>query len=175
MSSASARFAVLPYLFELDDGYTSVGFQSRVEVAVEDFAQQLVAELSENYPLTLSELPSWVICRLAKLTQKPEQYFPEEKQYCEEGLFIVDLLVAQSDGRVLAKLQLQAGAPGVGILGAAGSEEAAKNSVSALKQALLDSCRDLEALTLEVVDPDTQQSYRYGYSAQGLLKIPTIE
>ena len=123
--------------FELDDGFTPVRFGEPTLLSEEP-----LDALDTLGPK--AQLPSWLLARLTRLFGQP-LFSPEVVEVCEDGVFVVDLLAALPDGRVLAKLQLQAGDGEAGLLSMHSKPEHSRRAVDALVKALL---ADPEALAV---------------------------
>lgn len=117
--------------FEPDDGFALVRFPEPYEVRVLDLA----ARLSDIEPAS-DRLGSWLVARLAALSDHDPHWSTPGVEVEEEGLVILDLLALEATGKVLAKLQLQAGPEGAGLLGVAARPEAGALAVDALLEIL---------------------------------------
>lgn len=83
-----------------------------------------------------ADLRSWLAARLARLTDGDPRIFTGAVEEEPDGLFVADLLAVDQEGKVLAKLQLQAAPDALALLGVAGRSEAGARAADALVRTL---------------------------------------
>ncbi len=153
--------------FEFDDGFTVVRFSDPVTLHEEALDARLSSALEARAP-EAALLPSWILARLAAISSTSLP-FESEVEICEDGVFVLDLLAAQPDGRVIAKLQLQAGRGAAGLLVISARPEHQEAAIEALLDALLVSPDQLEVCQVEVASAPEAPVSRYGYDGERLL------
>ena len=150
---------------------------------VDDWADQLQAGLSaaaqHGVAVTLDGAPiaSWVLARLAKLSRSEppalelagEPLAPDGPvEIVDDAVFVLDWRVVDAEGVTRAKLQIQGGMVGVGLLGVQ-DRDLGPRLVEALTEALLTSPADVDTVCARVQDPDwmnTPQDYVPAPSAE---------
>lgn len=173
-----ARFSARGVGFEPDDGYAVVPFERPVDLYEEAFDRRLVEAGVTVMP---SLLPSWLVARLARLAGHDARVFGDDVEVEADGLFIADVLALDEQDRVLAKLQLQAGPLGIGVLGVATSQAASKRCLEALVEALTSEPAVLSDAEVRVELADGGRVFRYGRRAGELIhpdraatEVPTL-
>lgn len=151
--------------FEFDDGFTVVRFADPVTLHEEALDARL---LSAHQALEAKLLPSWILARLSAISSVPLPFEPGV-EICEDGVFVLDLLAAQPDGRVIAKLQLQAGQGAAGLLVITARAEHQAAAIGALLGALLAQPDQLQVCEVEVASAPDGPVSRYGYDGERLL------
>ncbi len=120
--------------FEPDDGFTSVGFVAPAVFEAEGFDGRVAAALP---PGDVPCRASWLVARLAALTETDPRLFSGEVEFEESGTFVADLLAVDAAARVVAKLQAHASLDGLELGAAADAEDRAVAAFSAVEAALL--------------------------------------
>lgn len=164
----AGRFEALGIGFEPDDGYTVVPFEPGAEVYDEHVGERLSAA---GVDLSPRHIGSWLAARLAFLTAHDPRVFTRAVEVEPDGLLIVDLLALEPGGRVLAKLQLQAGPEGVCLLGVGTGRDAGTSCSRALVAALAAEPGRLAPVEVLVESTRLRVLRRYGYRDGRLLDV----
>lgn len=146
-------FSAGPYLFAGDDGYAEVELgDALVEIAVDDLDARLLAQggLPE---LGGAPVASWLLARLAALTGGGLGLDPQLVEHIEGGVWVLDFVVTREASPV-AKVQLQAGMIGAGVLGVIAEGEPLESLLVGLQGRLLEAPGQVEVAQIQVVDPD---------------------
>lgn len=147
-------FTAGPYHFSGDDGYAEVDLgEALAEVEVDDFDQRLLSK--DNLPnLDGAPLASWLLARLeAIVVGGGLAMTPDVVEHVEGGVWVVDFVVTEGE-RAVAKLQLQAGMIGAGVLGAIDAGVALEPVLQALQDTLLSEPAQVQPIEVRIVDPD---------------------
>lgn len=126
---------------EVDDGFTPVRMPAYEEVEVDDLQARL---LGRGW--------TWVLGRCARLLPLERLYPPGQVQVMDLPLVVIDLLVCEPDHRVVAKLQLQFGPPGMALGGAVSPGRALEAVDAVIAWLLRDSAT--AAFTIRCETPD---------------------
>jgi hypothetical protein len=159
-----SAFAAPPFTFHLDDGFTPLALGNQAcELAVEDLDLRLVA--AARLPVGPGPaLASWLLARLAHLAGDLG-LGPEEE--VEDAVWILDFIVAEG-GAPVAKLQLQAGAIGAGLLGVARGDGDAARVVAALVAVLTAAPEGVAPVRVRVAAPGGPV-HEYGFDGARYL------
>ncbi len=94
----------------------------------------------------------------------------EAVEVCGDAVFVADFLVYTKDGRGAAKVQIQGGSIGVGVLGMAAGGVDQRAIVNALIDQLIQSPSDLAIAEVRVIDPTWDgEPNRYGFDGRTFL------
>lgn len=147
-------FDAPPYRFEVDDGFGVVELGERLlELEIDDLDARLAAS-AELPPLDGAPIASWILARLAALVAGGDLGLtPGLVEHIDGGVFVLDFVVARA-GVLVAKVQLQAGMIGAGLLGVVRSDEAPGALASALVRALGAAPAAVAAVEVRIVDPE---------------------
>ena len=141
------------FRFIADDGFGVVELADPVEVQVEDWDAHLLRALAKPLSLDNSPFASWVLARLAfmrdDLVDDPAR---SPVEVIEDALFVIDWRVEDENGRVVAKLQVQGGMVGVGLLGVQ-ERDLTTSLVDALTTILVELPEQLAPVCICVRDP----------------------
>lgn len=124
-----------------------------VEVRVEAWDDWLRSRLAHRAPaLHGAPLASWVLARLAALTDEP---LPADAavELIDDAVFVRDMVVEEESGSPVAKLQIQGGMIGVGLLGVQ-NRSVGVRVTEALTAALGADPNELRPISVRVRDPD---------------------
>lgn len=154
-----------PFTFRLDDGFTPVSLGNLAcELSVEDLDRRLaVFALPGGAPLA-----SWLLARLERLSGGLG-LAPDGEDEVEDALWILDFVVEEA-GQPVAKVQLQAGAIGAGLLGVARAPDDAARLVDALVAALTAAPDEVAPCRTRVVCPRTGAAAVYGFDGTRYLR-----
>lgn len=152
-----------PFTFVADDGFTAVeALEDGDEVAVEDFDKRF------DHP----QVASWVLARLVALVDRDKAeralfLSRDAVEEIEDAVYVVDFVVSRGD-EMVAKVQVQGGAIGVGVLGVVmvGLGPAV---VDALAGALSAAPDDVAEAEVRVVDPKDGRVVRHGFDGSRFL------
>jgi len=150
----SSSFSIDKFRVVADDGFTVVNFDDPVELHVDDWDEQLETQLNARACVVdLSGAPraSWVLARLAALMGQSPTEGPVE--LVDDAVFVVDFVVWAEDAKPVAKVQIQGGMIGVGLLGVQ-ERRLEHRLIDALTQALVASPQTYEICSVRVRDPD---------------------
>lgn len=128
---------------ELDDGYTVVRMQAYESLHREDLFPWL-GRSHTDWP--------WLLGRLAALLPLKSVYPPGEVQIMDDPLVVVDLLLSEPEGGVVAKLQLQFGPPGGAILGTV-LPSRSSDALASLRVWLMEEPEELRPFQVSVQTP----------------------
>ncbi|MEO1235040.1 MAG: hypothetical protein AAFZ18_39750 [Myxococcota bacterium] len=124
----TAAFSAAGIGFELDDGFTVVPFEDPQLVVDETFGDRL----PEGAPKD-----GWLASRLTALVGGEAPVFGVGVEIEPDGLWIADVLALDEEGKVLAKLQLQATAEAAAVGAATRDATTAIRVTDAFSAALL--------------------------------------
>lgn len=145
-------FEVPPFRFTLDDGFACLDLgEALCEISVEDLQEQL-QDTGRLPDLAGAPLASWLLARLQFLSADAPLVPSDAVEDIEDGVWVVDFVVGQG-GLPIAKVQLQAGMAGAGLLGVAGNSEQAGLLVQSLIQRLLEAPSAVAECQIRIHDP----------------------
>ncbi len=138
--------------FREDDGYGVVSLADPVEVHVDDWALALQAALAT--PIDLDEAPfaSWVLARLAAVSTGLAAPTRAPVDIVDDAVYVLDWVVSIEDEAV-AKVQIQGGMIGVGLLGVQ-DRDLGGRLVDALTGVLAARPHEVAPISLRSRDPD---------------------
>jgi hypothetical protein len=155
------------FLFVADDGYTALELEGAEEIQ-DDAVDRALSERGGMPDLQGAPIASWVLARLVHLGGDVGS--GEAVEVCEDALYVADFLVYAKDGRGAAKIQVQGGTIGVGILGMAAGGVDRRAIVEALIDRLIQSPSDLAIAEVRVIDPAWDgEPNRYGFDGRAFL------
>jgi hypothetical protein len=105
------QFEVEELSFAVDDGYTIVPLEESVELDEQRLDRLLAPIVPAGAPVA-----SWLLARLARVCAGSLAFEPEVVEICDGGLYVIDF-VLRWGGEPVGKIQVQAGASGVALLG----------------------------------------------------------
>lgn len=160
-------FACPPYTFTLDDGFAVLDLgEALCELAVDDF-DRLILEIPAVQLLPAAPLASWLLARLCQLNGGLGLQ-SDAVECIEGGVWVLDFVVHGGEQPV-AKVQLQAGTIGAGLLGVAVDPEQAEGLMQALLQALHEAPSAVAVCRIRIRDPEADLEYTYGFDGQNYL------
>lgn len=113
---------------------------------------------NERLPnLGKAPVASWVLARLARLTQGKLGSCLDPKQRNDGGGYAVSFLVYNSDQLPIAELELQGDSMGAFVLGRCSECISSEETVNALVSALIADAQDLTPCRISVIDPEWRE------------------
>ncbi len=154
-------FSGPPYTFTLDDGFAVLELgEALCELAVDDF-DRLILESTHLQDLQGAPLASWLLARLCHLNEGLGLQ-PDAVECIEGGVWVVDFVV-HCDEAPVAKIQLQGGMIGAGLLGVAVNPEHAEGLMQALLHRLLRAPEAVAECRVRIRDPEAEDECVFGF------------
>ena len=146
-----SAFHAPPFTFTLDDGFTVVELgEGACELALDDLDLRL--EAAAALPARGgAPLASWLLARLERMTGGLGRD-PAAVDEIEGAVFVLDFVVREGDAEV-AKVQVQAGGVGAGLLGVVRSAADAPRVVDAWIAALVAAPAQVASVRIQVAEP----------------------
>lgn len=147
MSPADGQFSQGDLRFVLDDGFAVVEFgATATDLEIDDLDARIPAPELGGAPFA-----SFLLARLAHLTG-PLGLDPDLVEHVEGGVWVLDYVVSSGEA-VVAKVQLQGGMQGAGLLGVAADPDTARAVLEAFCAAVAAGA-EVAACRVRIVDPD---------------------
>jgi hypothetical protein len=168
------------YCFSLDDGYSVLDLAAgapleEADQLAEDDLDRILLATGRVPDLGGAPIASWVLARLSHLAGRAIRP-AGGVEICEGAVYVVDFLVRTGDGRLAAKVQLQGGSIGVGLLGIGVAGFDPRAIASAFASALIERPGAVAQCEVRVLDPawgidESGEPNRYGFDGTRYLGI----
>lgn len=135
-----------------DDGYGVVSLTDPVELHVDDWGSALQAALTAPLDLGGAPFASWVLARLFALSTDLGSVTGSRVEVVDDAVFVLDWVVSAEDEPV-AKVQIQGGMLGVGLLGVQ-ARDLGRRIVDPLTAVLAARPHEVATGVIRVRDPD---------------------
>ena len=124
---------------------------------MDDWGSELVLELLDPPRLDGAPFASWVFARIASLAGFEPPPDSPVVEVIDDAVYVLDWVVTTLDGTTVAKLQVQGGMVGVGLLGVQ-RRELGTSVVDALLAAMIERPLDVSRSKVLVRDPDWEEA-----------------
>lgn len=155
------------YFYVIDDAETKYDFGATTLFDDRDFELRLQAAanlaLARNKPIA-----SWLVARLAFLTDGKLGVYNGEIQSCDGGILVFAILVYDIGQRCICEMQVQAD-DGIAIFGKCIPNENSERILNCFALTLISEPTDLRDFTIYVRDSETGSKRTYGYNGGKLL------
>jgi hypothetical protein len=155
------------YYYVVDDAETKYDIDSTVNFDDLEFDMRLHA--AKNLPeMRNKPIASWLIGRLAFLTDCRLGVYNGETQNCDGGSFVIASLIYDIDHKCIGEMQIQA-ADGIAIFLKCSFNAAPENILRCFAHALLEEPDSLGDFMVYVRDTENGSKRTYGYHQGKLL------